>query len=571
MRDKAIVKHLPEDSRFSVSFIFAFKKNSPGRQFNLSRELSEDASQFLIRIQTNISKVIDKKKKKNEPNEKICVKFTSDSENFSIENFKTAGELIKFPGIKMDVNGCEYDVIVNPPLVEECKLAGALLTDTLIYPFKLQTVFSEECKFEWFLSKDPAETSLPPTSSKKPKLENLKSKGWVKRREGFFFKPENCDVGGRIRLDITPTYGESVGDTYCVHASSLVEAGPDTTPTQNRQQWTPTKSDYPCVRVMTYNLLADLYADSDFSRSELFPQCPPFALDIDYRTRLIINELINFHPDIICLQENDRKVFKHNLVPVLSQFGLKGEFSKKGGQVDEGVSLFYREDKFHLLESRGVVLSEVLRLPKFAHLLEKMSPELLERMEARTTAISVTILRSVHQPRNLVVVGNTHLFFKPDADHIRLLQLEMCLIEIKSFREEMIEKYPGSNIAVLLCGDFNSTPPFGVLKYCTEGMIPSDYPDWTSAGAEEKVEGLSLAHTFCLGSAAGTPKYTNYTVGFKDCLDYIFYDKTQFSVDQVIPFPTEEELSLHEALPNVSFPSDHISVVADLRWLSEHV
>ena len=34
---------------------------------------------------------------------------------------------------------------------------------------------------------------------------------------------------------------------------------------------------------MSYNILADLYADSDFSREHLFPQCPPYALG---KTRL---------------------------------------------------------------------------------------------------------------------------------------------------------------------------------------------------------------------------------------------------------------------------------------------
>ena len=37
-------------------------------------------------------------------------------------------------------------------------------------------------------------------------------------------------------------------------------------------------------------------------------------------------------------------------------------------------------------------------------------------------------------PRKLVIVGNTHLFFKPDADHIRLLQFEKCLTEIQILR-----------------------------------------------------------------------------------------------------------------------------------------
>lgn len=30
----------------------------------------------------------------------------------------------------------------------------------------------------------------------------------------------------------------------------------------------------------------------------------------------------------------------------------------------------------------------------------------------------------------------------------------------------MMEKNPSSEIGVILCGDFNSTPPFGVLQYC---------------------------------------------------------------------------------------------------------
>ena len=37
---------------------------------------------------------------------------------------------------------------------------------------------------------------------------------------------------------------------------------------------------------MTYNLLADLYADSDYSRTVLHPQCPPYALEIDYRKQV---------------------------------------------------------------------------------------------------------------------------------------------------------------------------------------------------------------------------------------------------------------------------------------------
>lgn len=69
-----------------------------------------------------------------------------------------------------------------------------------------------------------------------------------------------------------------------------------------------------------------------------------------------------------------------------------------------------------------------------------------------------------------------------------------------------------------------------------------------------------------LASACGTPEYTNFTVEFADCLDYIFYDTTKLQVTQVVPMPSNEELTLHKAIPSVVFPSDHVAICADLKW-----
>jgi mRNA deadenylase 3'-5' endonuclease subunit Ccr4 len=66
-------------------------------------------------------------------------------------------------------------------------------------------------------------------------------------------------------------------------------------------QFTPSFLDGDEFRLMTYNLLADLYADSDFSRTHLHPQCPPYALAIDYRKQLLLKEILGFHADIMCL------------------------------------------------------------------------------------------------------------------------------------------------------------------------------------------------------------------------------------------------------------------------------
>jgi len=97
---------------------------------------------------------------------------------------------------------------------------------------------------------------------------------------------------------------------------------------------------------LSYNILADLYADSDYSREVLFSYCPPYALAIDYRKQLMLKEITGYKADLILLQEVDRKIFNGDLEPILSSLGYSGLFSKKGGQVDEGIACFYRNDTF---------------------------------------------------------------------------------------------------------------------------------------------------------------------------------------------------------------------------------
>lgn len=75
-----------------------------------------------------------------------------------------------------------------------------------------------------------------------------------------------------------------------------------------------------------------------------------------------------------------------------------------------------------------------------------------------------------------------------------------------------------------------------------------------------------LYHEFIFESACGTPQYTNYTPDYKGCLDYIFVESNKLQVQQVVPIMDEEELSKYEGLPNDFYPSDHLALVADLKF-----
>ena len=99
-----------------------------------------------------------------------------------------------------------------------------------------------------------------------------------------------------------------------------------------------------------------------------------------------------------------------------------------------------------------------------------------------------------------------------------------------------------------------------------EGFISEDHPDWSSC-LEEQVLGLSIKHSFSMDSACGTPPFTNYTIGFQDCIDYIFYENDKFKVNSIVQYPPEDDLKKYKAIPNVVFPSDHIASISNLKWV----
>lgn len=62
-------------------------------------------------------------------------------------------------------------------------------------------------------------------------------------------------------------------------------------------------------------------------------------------------------------------------------------------------------------------------------------------------------------------------------------------------------------------------------------MVFQTYIDFSDSN--ETVSNLILEQDICLASACGTPPFTNFTAGFADCLDYIYYERSNLEVEQV--------------------------------------
>lgn len=112
----------------------------------------------------------------------------------------------------------------------------------------------------------------------------------------------------------------------------------------------------------------------------------------------------------------------------------------------------------------------------------KLNTKLIERVQDVSTAVQVNIFQCIDNGKYLVV-ANTHLYFHPDADHIRLLQIGISMLYVKYLYDSIKSslKLDDNQIAIMFCGDFNSTPDCGIYQLMTKQHVPDDYLDWGSS------------------------------------------------------------------------------------------
>ncbi|XP_051957305.1 2',5'-phosphodiesterase 12 [Xyrauchen texanus] len=548
--ERCVVRCVPCELKLTISF------NLDGSNKHMLREKTEPLEKVLARISNSIIKA-QGKEKKSKRNKSAAEALESGKPEISlcVNGEPVALETVNSDawqdGAVLHVGEYKYKVERNPPTFTESELPSSLMSGFPVCP-KLEMEFGElkDCEFRWYKESAP----------------NAQMSGaldcWREAGHERVFTPSNTDIGLRVMLKCTPGNGSRFGQPKELVSLSTVEAGPGTCTFDNRHMYTQKVTDGPSVRVVSYNILADIYAQTDLSKTVLYPYCAPYAMELDYRQNLIKKELSGYNADIICLQEVDKGVFTDSLGPALDAFGLDGVFRVKERQ-HEGLATYFRRSKFKLLSQYDIMLSEALKTdPLHRELLEEVSTNLIlkEKIENRSTALQVTVLQSVCDPSRIICVGNTHLYWHPKGGNVRLVQVAVAL---KHMKRVVTENHPGA--CLIFAGDFNSTPSSGLLQLACQGSISKNHEDWASNGPEEMIQ-VDLLNPFQLASACGVPVYTNYVGGFQGCLDYIFVEPHFLQVDQVIPLPSHQEITTYQALPSVSHPSDHIALVCDLKW-----
>mmetsp|Transcript_21824 Transcript_21824/g.43771 ORF Transcript_21824/g.43771 Transcript_21824/m.43771 type:complete len:1027 (-) Transcript_21824:135-3215(-) len=261
------------------------------------------------------------------------------------------------------------------------------------------------------------------------------------------------------------------------------------------------------LRVVTYNILADLYAARDIGQHLMYAHCGVDFLIRQRRMPMILAEIISYDADLICLQEVDASIHDGLIRPVLESKGYQGFYSNKVSSQPEGCSMFWSTKSFEptsetdmrsfplrSLLTRGIQKfqcegDEFERLGRISSsqyfdaksTLQDMLIE-FERWESMdgirqlmeehdevrkvyeeevgqiVQMVRLTPKQGTGKP-DKIVVANTHLFYHPMADHIRVMQAYAICHQLDRMRRE--GNYPDP---VLICGDFNSGPLSGAVR-----------------------------------------------------------------------------------------------------------
>jgi 2',5'-phosphodiesterase len=105
----------------------------------------------------------------------------------------------------------------------------------------------------------------------------------------------------------------------------------------------------------------------------------------------------------------------------------------------------------------------------FKDLWNNIDSNLKNEIETRNTVLQVLLLESRENPDNFILAANTHFYYHPKADFIRLIQTIVCIKYLERIIKDLVLNY---NVSIIFGGDFNSDPLSFAVKYILDGQVP---------------------------------------------------------------------------------------------------
>eukprot|EP01084_Bolivina_argentea_P165287 287154_1 len=204
------------------------------------------------------------------------------------------------------------------------------------------------------------------------------------------------------------------------------------------------------LKIITFNVLATCYAQTN-SSYKLY--CSPEHLKGEHRFQQIGKLFKNYDADIICLQELDSKNETLLWMDLLNNNKYKLFYSQRTNKKQDGLLLAYKHSKYKQYNN------STLQLIKLNDLTLGCSSKNSQQYFLKDNIAIYILLQPITDPSHILFIINTHLYWHPDADNIRLRQISY-LLNIINYKTNLIKQTDVqiSKISLIFCGDFNTLP-----------------------------------------------------------------------------------------------------------------
>jgi endonuclease/exonuclease/phosphatase family metal-dependent hydrolase len=256
------------------------------------------------------------------------------------------------------------------------------------------------------------------------------------------------------------------------------------------------------TKVMSYNIRYDNPNDGENSWVN--------------RKELLCSQLAFYEPDVFGIQEALPNQVQDisNALPKYTFVGIARDGNKKG----ESSNIFFRKDKFKLLEQNTFWLSE--------------TPEIISKgWDAALNRICTYALLKENKTKQIFWIFNTHLDHQGEI--ARTKGIALILSKIKTLNTQ--------NYPVIFMGDFNSEPTEERIINLKKLMIDS--------------QEISEENPF---GPTGTFNGFKHNEAVTKRIDYIFLSKeSNFKVYKYAVLSDSKDLK---------YPSDHLPVYVEIRF-----
>ncbi len=297
---------------------------------------------------------------------------------------------------------------------------------------------------------------------------------------------------------------------------------------------------------------------------------------------MIFDELEETQGDIVCLQEVQADHYEAHVGPMMTELGYDGLFKPKSREVTglygkvDGCATFWKRGRFILTENYAIEFNDLARKEAADYGMDDTEARKFMNRLSRDNIAQIVILEALEPNRNPVgrrttrnniCIVNTHLYSNHQRADVKLWQSVNLMREVQQF-------ITARDLALILCGDFNSEPSSAVYEYMVTGGIEQSHPDLVIGPHALRIlpaDASLITHNVEMTSAmysgmGAEPQFTNYTASFKGTLDYVFYTPSRLRVMAVTALPDEQEIrnSSGEGLPSTCYPSDHMMLCCDM-------